>query len=144
VTSRGLKVLLITLGALVALVAAVGVAGYLWLRANRDRLVALGRGARTEGEAFGRGRTSSDCETESLARGDACEGLLCEAGAQIFLEACLRTAAEPPGYCDLVPSQHKIIESARFALSRCASAGRPGDKRCGRIVQAVQRHCHGN
>src|SRR3989442_11460396 len=132
----------------IGLVAFIGVvplalvaAGFFWFRANKDRLLQDGRKAMAEGESFSAAHTQAECITEGLTRNDACGGVLCEAGAGLFLDHCLASREPDPAACADVPRSNQLVSAAFWAQKRCAAVGRKGNQPCGRLMQHVLKHC---
>ena len=141
----GAKVLLVLAG-FVTLVVMGGLgAGYLWFRANADRLREMGAKTEQEAEAFGKGKTRSACLKQGLERFKASAGMIEEVRAKLFTTRCMKVAdaSAEPDFCKGVPPKDEIIASATWAIERCESLGMADSQPCTRWVQAIQEHCGG-
>lgn len=143
---RWLKVVLGVLAALLLLCLAGGLAGYLWLENNKERLKGVGERATTEGHDFGDGRDAEACVDEALQRLSARSGIVDQAEHKLFLKACLETAAREPEFCRDVPakgelSAQSILTNAGWAIGRCTAKGKAQDQDCTRLMQVVQEAC---
>ncbi len=132
---------LLAIGAVIVLLAVAAIAGLVWwLDANKERLKAQGDAAKSEAATFAAGRSQRDCVAEGLRRVSACDGLMCRALAEIFVEACLGAAEPTSGLCDGVPKTGEIMASVKWRLAQCAQ--RAGDaKQCSNLMGAVQDYC---
>jgi hypothetical protein len=138
----GVKVLLGVTGAAALLVAGTCGAGILWIQSNQEDLREQGLVALKEGGRFGSGKEAPACVEEGLARlSDSSFDVLSEARNKVWVEACLKTATLPAGFCDGVPPRDEILASASWAVTRCERAGRPGSQPCARLIGAVQERC---
>lgn len=140
--SKGLKVALILITSAILLCGAVTGGIVLWFRANADSLKADGDKAKAEGEAFGRANDADACVTEGLRR-IATAGFVAQAVNNIFVEHCLEVAQRRSDFCSDVPKKEDILSSATWAADQCAARNYEGDQPCARMMQAVQRACHG-
>jgi hypothetical protein len=139
--SKALKWTLLILGVLVLLCLA-GVGGFAWwLNANKETLKADGDKAKQEGEAFGRATDANGCVTEGLRRLSARSGIMAKALNNLFLEHCLDVAERPSQFCDGVPPNGQIIQSAAWAVQACQERGQGGNQDCGNMMQVVQKAC---
>ncbi len=141
--STGIKVAIGLVLLCVLACAGLVLGGKMWFEANKDDLLAMGERAEAEGEAFGMGAAQPGCVNEAMRRVDGCGELdpLCEAEVGIFIEACLQVASPTPGFCDGVPEESSIMDSATWRLATCQNLGRGGDEACGRILGSVQKYC---
>jgi len=139
---KGLKIALFILGVLILLGGGCVAAIAMWVQSNLPEIEKMGKVVTAEGEAFGAESDGTGCVTEALRRGDACDGIMCEAGASIFLRSCLDAATVAPEFCEGVPSTDSIIGSVRFRLAKCEEVGASNVDRCGRIVDSIQEYCH--
>lgn len=143
VVSKGVKILLLVLGLCFLGMIGVGVAGYLWVDANKDRIKEGVIEVGDEAKAFGEKTDQNGCMTEGRARGKACGafGPMCEAKVLMFLRVCLDYAKPVPGFCDGVPPESDIVGSATWALEQCGAADAVTNNRCSRLQQARQGYC---
>ncbi len=58
------KSILVVVGIGAVLIAVVGVGGYLWFQQKKEEIREMGREARAEGRAYGRGRSPEECIAE--------------------------------------------------------------------------------
>jgi hypothetical protein len=116
-------------------------AGYLWLQSNSEELREAGKAAVREGQAWGRGKTGADCVNEGLTRLASVSGVVAEATNKVFVEACLKVSHVDDAFCMGVPPRNEIMQSATWALERCAALGKADDPACTRLVGAIQERC---
>jgi len=57
------------------------------------------------------------------------------------MSSCLRTATTPDGYCDNVPKQTDLMQSARWQYAECDRRGWGVNERCARVISTLQEHC---
>lgn len=141
---RGLPwwgILLIVFGILVLLVG-LGVGGIVWwVASNKDRIVAEGKQSIAEGESFGASHDQNACVDETIRKGSACDGVMCEAQTKIFAKTCLTRAQKTPGFCDGVPPQGEIMKTSFWLIEECRRRGKPDNQRCSRLLQVVPEAC---
>jgi hypothetical protein len=141
--SKTIKIVLGIIAFVVVVSICLVVTGVLWFRSHSDQLRSDGEKAMREGEQFGGSHTQAECIAEASTRNASCGavGFVCEAGANLFLDKCLAQSPAEPATCDGVPQMSEIILSASWGQARCKEIGRPGSQSCGRLMQALQRHC---
>jgi hypothetical protein len=127
----------------VGLVVVVAVGGYLMFRKIAPDLRAVGQAVEGEATEFAKSHTAQECITEALARGTRDADFMGGVKAKVFLKSCLGKTARPPGFCDGVPRYGDIMPTVNWALSACASHGKPGDETCARTMQEVVEFCSG-
>lgn len=130
----------------VVIVGFIGVAVAVVMAARwvKSRGAELERGARAtveEAERFGRGKDADACVAEALTRVRACDGFICEAKTNAFLQTCLRVSNVPAAFCNGVPKPTEIMQTARWQLAECARRGARDDQRCARLIGALQTYC---
>ncbi len=142
--SKALKVILIVFGALIALWAAVVGGLFWWFSSNQEEFRRMAVEAQVEGQQFGSATTDQGCVDEGLRRAEACDGLICEVNTVVFLRICLESAKVAPVFCTAVPTKDldSIMETAMWRVSFCHAKGATDFKRCGRMLDAVQKYCH--
>jgi hypothetical protein len=136
------KILLAVLG-VGALLFAIGIGALIWwFSANKDRLVAIGKESSEQATAFAATHDQNECVDEGLRKTEACDGIMCEAGAKIFVEHCLPRATPSPHFCDGVPSAGEIMPTVRWIQSECEKRAHVQDpQKCSRLLQAVPPAC---
>ena len=136
------KSILVVLGIGAVVIVLLGVGGYLWFRQTREELLEMGREARAEGRAYGRGRSKDECAPEALRRIDRAEGIVEEVAQNVFLQSCLRAAKATPTFCNGVPPRSEVMQSVSWTTGYCARAGRSDDQACARLARSIQDYCH--
>lgn len=141
--SKGVKILLIVLGLCFGGMVGLGVAAYLWVDSNKGRFKDKIMEVAEEATAFAETTDQAGCMAEAEARGKACGafGLKCEMKAVMFLRICLEEAEPTPGFCDGVPPESDIIESAKWTLEQCGAADTVHNNRCSRLQKPRQGFC---
>jgi hypothetical protein len=142
-------VLLILFG-VVALVAGLGIAGFvLWLRANKDRLAAEGRATMAEGRAYAASHDQRGCLDEGLRRLDKCGARTlafgCEIDAHVFTDACILPARPTAGLCDGVPRKEDIGSFVSWSMRECIRRGHEPSavkQGCTHLMESVADACH--
>jgi hypothetical protein len=135
-----LKGTLIALGAIIVLVTAVGVGGYLWWQNNGEAMIASGRAAMQEGSRFGAGKDSWACADEAARRtkgggfNDAINGGL-------FVAHCLPVAKLAPGFCDGVPGPTDILASVSWQAQLNQKYGLTPPFETAALPQEIQKFC---
>lgn len=142
--SRTLKVILIVFGALIVLGAAAVGGLFWWFSSNQEEFRQMAVEAGIEGQQFGSATTDQGCVEEGLRRTEACDGLMCEVKAGVFLRVCLQSAKVAPVFCAAVPTKDldSIMETAMWRVGFCQAKGATDVDRCGRVLDAVQKYCH--
>lgn len=133
---RLLPLLLVGLGT----VAAIGIWGWTWLRANRAALLAQGKRIQAEAEEYGRTHDGRGCTDEAFSRLDACDGLMCKVGTGVFLRHCLLSAPLQSLDCADVPAKGEILQSVAWQLQRCEARQRSDDA-CGQLMRTYGEVC---
>ena len=135
-------ILLIVFGVL-SLIGVAVIGGIVWwISANKDRIVAEGREAMNEADAFAQTHDQNGCVDEGLRKAAMCGGLMCETNARVFASRCIREAESTPGFCDGVPEPTAVMQMSRWATAECKRRGKSGNQKCARLVQAVPDGCH--
>lgn len=132
----------IVLGVLLLLMVLGGIAAAFAVRWARENFAALRSEAAVidaDARRFAQGKDAEACVVEALRRADACDGVMCEAKARVFLSRCLVVTGVPPQLCAGIPSG--ITARARWQAEACAARGRANDPRCMQILGAVADHC---
>ena len=130
---------------LLGLVAVAGVV--YWVYQSKDRLVQsveqIGKDAK-DAKEFGAKTDNEGCLKETLARHKRDKSYTGQISTQGFLIVCLQASEPSPGFCDGVPEQNEIMESANWTLKKCSDAGMQNDQSCQRLFGAIQAYCHGS
>jgi len=140
--SKNAKIALWGCGSLLFVGIAIVVVVVVLVAANKDKIVEGGKQGIEEGEAFGKAHAQNDCVTEAVRRNAACSGVFCEAGVNIFVNACLNAAAPEAATCAGVPEPTEIFKAVAWEKDRCTEAGRKGSEPCRRLMQAVLTYCN--
>jgi hypothetical protein len=139
---RWLKVILIVVGSgLVLLGLGVGAVVW-WLQSHREELLASGKRAENEGQAFAQGKDSNGCLHEAVARLSTTSGISQEVTLRIFLTACLKAVPHEPALCVGVPEESEIMQTVAWRVQTCKDQGKAGDDACARLMAGVQSACH--
>jgi len=136
-----LRVILIIVLIFALLCAAGAVIGYRWWTNNKEHLLQQAKNAQGDGEAFGRGKEAVACVDESLRQLRDCDGLPCEIKVRLFLDGCMRSAANTHEYCASIPPRTEFLKRAQWALDECNRRNLGNDQRCGRVMQGVGAVC---
>jgi hypothetical protein len=138
-----LKILLILFGVGVLAVGVLVAAAVWWFSNNKDRLVAQGSAARTEGTAYAKDKTNDECVAESLHRTDACGSgeFICRATAGLFLDGCLHASAPSAGICRDVPLDSEIMKTVSWRAQVCQRLGHADVQACGQTLDQLQKFC---
>ena len=115
--------------------------GVWWVNANKDRLLAQGKTAETEGSTFGKDVAEPRCVDEALSRYMKDSGLTGTIRSSIWLDGCLKTSAFTDGFCDGVPADDEIAKSALWRNAECSKRGFTGSQ-CGNMLAPVQKYCY--
>ncbi len=142
-TKKVLVAVLIFLTVMVLGCVIFGIVSASWVQEWFGGLAEQGEQATAEARNFAATHDQDACVVEGLRRAEPCaEGeLMCEVTAGVFLQSCLDLATPVSGFCDAVPPQTEIMRSAQWAIETCNARGHAGSQRCGRLAQAIQRHC---
>jgi hypothetical protein len=127
---------------LLALIAVAGVV--YWVYQNKDRLVQSVEQMGKKAKEFGAKTDNNGCLKEALARHKRDKSYTGQISTQGFLIVCLHRSETSPGFCDGVPEQNEIMESANWTLKKCSDAGLQNDQSCQRLFGAIQAYCHGS
>jgi hypothetical protein len=90
---------------------------------------------------FAAGHTQLECVDETLVRQATCEGMTCEASAQMFLTTCLAHALPSPGFCEDVPSPLELLDATTWQHEACKRLGAAEPQRCQYLIAAVPQYC---
>ena len=118
--------------------------GVYWVYQNKDRLVQSVEQIGKEAKEFGAKTDNNGCLKEALARHKRDKSYTGQISTQGFLIVCLQASEPSPGFCDGVPEQNEIMESANWTLKKCSDAGLQNDQSCQRLFGAIQAYCHGS
>jgi hypothetical protein len=125
---------------LLGLIAVAGVV--YWVYQNKDRWVQSAEQIGKEAKEFGARTDNEGCLKESLARHKRDKSFTGQITAQGFMIVCLQASEPSPGFCDGVPEQSEIIESATWTMKKCSDTGMQNDQSCQRLFGAIQSYCH--
>jgi hypothetical protein len=121
----------------------VGVGGYFWFKKYGDSFMTSTKELAQQGFEFGRGRPPEDCVAESVRQVKDCApiNLKCTMKGQMFIQACLRSAAVPETFCQDVPARTSILDSISYRKEQCERLGQGSKDQCSQIMQGVQLFC---
>jgi len=142
--SKGAKVTLIVIAAVVVVFGGATVGITLWLRSQGglDGLADKAEHAMQDGREFARdGHVQDECLAGALAAHADCRGIRCAVSAQLWARGCLDVAPITEGLCDDVPGPLRILESAKWQLDKCEGLGHGSDRTCQQTVSVVQQYC---
>src|SRR5262245_23973505 len=125
---------------LLGLIAVAGVV--YWVYQNKDRWVQSAEQIGKEAKDFGARTDNEGCLKEALTRLKRDKSFTGQLSTQGFLIVCLQASEPSPGFCDGVPDQDEITESANWMLKKCSDAGMQNDQSCQGLISAVQSYCH--
>ena len=116
----------------------------LWFRRQVTQVREATPALQAEGREFGSGRAGGECVQKALGRRlERTDGGVAGAVAdRIFLTACLEASTPDRTFCRGVPGPMQIGETIEWRRTECANRGYT-DPACGRLLTAVQAHCHG-
>ena len=136
-----LRIILIIMLIGVLVVVAAGMIGYRWWTNNKEQLLQQAKNAQGEGEAFGSGKPVAVCIDEGLRQVQECGGLPCEIKVRLFLDGCMRSAANTREYCGTVPPRTEFLKRAQWSIDECGRRNLSTDQRCNRVMQGVGGVC---
>lgn len=138
---RWVKVtLVIVLILFIGITAAVVVAAR-WVKTKASALGEEMQAMRNEAVQFARDKDAEACLAESLRRVRSCSGILCEAKAKAFMNACIRNANVPPDLCASVPKLSDFTAAGQWQVEECARRGFATDRRCIGIIGEIPLYC---
>ena len=126
-----------SLGAFFLVVAGMG--AYWWTHQG-SAWFAQGKVAFEDGRALGHGGDNHLCLDRSLDRFGGCEGMGCEIGVVVFLNACLSEATPDAGFCEGIPTEIAVFDSISWRRQRCDAAGHGGEV-CEQLFGSIQGYC---
>jgi hypothetical protein len=138
VSRKSTLVLLISLGAIVAVTAVVG-GGSWWWQQNGDATIAEVRSAGAEGTRFAVGKDEQACVDEAVTRAKGA-GMVAPLKAQPFLTSCLRAARPVAGFCDGVPRPADVLKSVSWNAQRISDYGLSAFE-APFVLEPIQRFC---
>ena len=94
-----------------------------------------------DGEAFGKTVESDACIDKALEQDKSGSTFNAALSSQIFLQGCLKTSRETPGFCVGVPKMTQIIDGPKWQVQKCREHGAANDPICPQVFQKVQEHC---
>ena len=136
-----LRVLLAVIVVFGLLFAGAAVLGYRWWMNNKSQLLDAAKHAQSDGETFGRGKQATACIDEALRQVHECGGFQCELKSRLFLDGCMRAAADAHEFCASVPRQNEFLKHAQWTIEECGRRGMATDQRCNRVMQGVGAAC---
>jgi len=134
------KGLIISLVLLVIVIAAGLAAGIYWLSTHSGEFLAKNEQSMVDGQKFGKNTDNQGCLTETISRHKQSQGFSGALSTELFLQACLRSSQETPGFCDDVPRRTEFMKSAQWQKQRCLE-NNLHDSYCPQIFAQVQSYC---
>ena len=135
------KALLIVGIVVVLLVVGVIATGVFWWSRNKDALMAKGKAQVAEGRNAGLTTDNQGCVDQSLARYKADPGFTTTIATSLFMQACLDTSKDTPGFCDGVPVESEFIKSGQWRVEQCKRVDLSSDQYCQHLFAPVQKFC---
>lgn len=127
------------LASLLGLLLGIGACSY-WLRGTLDDVAQEKPAAESAGLEFGKGTDEYGCVKEAAARINQAQSIKGAALTGAFLEACLKTSAATPGFCDDVPKWDDRFKSGAWAVSVCDQFGQDS-RYCRKVMELIPRYC---
>jgi hypothetical protein len=122
-------------------IAGVGVLVW-WINANKDRIAGDAQKSMHDAREFATSHDQTACVDEGLRRGAQCDGIMCEANAQIFLKLCIQQAPKTAGFCESVPKPSEYMKTGTWIVDECRRRGQSNNQRCTRLLQGIPQGCH--
>lgn len=140
------KVILGIIGAIVLVVILVVVGAVLWWQKGGGKEMAKSaiesaQKSEKEGRDFGRNGDNEQCVAEALQRDKKDATMGGAIGTNLFLQGCLRTSKETPGFCTGVPKPTQIIDGPKWQIEQCRKRGAVNDQFCPQLMQKVEEYC---
>lgn len=136
---KGTKILFTVLAISVVVGGLIIFAAVRWFDAATENLEHDREIVSARAEAFGAVNDQQGCVDESKAVIADCSAFnpMCQGRAGYFMRRCLEFARVVPGFCDDVPSESSLFESAKWSAGRCATS----DSKCKTIAVGIQKFC---
>lgn len=131
-----LKYTLIGCGGLIVLVIIAVVGLGWWVARNGDRIKASAASVVAEGEKAGAGTDQNGCIEKAKAYGGG--GLRAAFNVNAYLEGCMRTARETPGFCASVPRPTELRRAIAYQNEQCRGST---NATCQSVIQAKMQYC---
>jgi hypothetical protein len=137
----GTRIVALVLGGTALLAAGGFVAASYWWQAQGPRIRAEGQAVIAEAGQFGASTDNDGCLQEALGRYDACDdGFACNVKNNIFFAHCLQASSHVAGFCDGLPTDDSIMDSATWRVAQCERYEREGSY-CGNFFGEMQKYC---
>lgn len=122
----------------------LAVAGAFWLKNRNEGLTRAMEVSITDGEEIGKTGDQWACVWAAYDRSKGCGMVapVCEMKVSMFLRHCLEHARPGTKFCDGVPQDHQVVDSAAWAYDNCTDLTGNQRERCSRVFQTVQSYCH--
>lgn len=133
------KIIFGGLAAFLLFLLSMGACSY-WMRQSLEEAEAVKPEAEADGASFGRGTDELGCVKEAVARSEQDQSIKGTAAASFFLDACLKTSAATPGFCDEVPKWNDRFNSKAWAAGVCNEFGR-SDTYCRKVLERIPPFC---
>jgi hypothetical protein len=141
--SKGLKIFA-GIGCGLVLIGAVGIVLFIiGLNVLESRLSESTRPFETEGREFGKRTGQQGCIDEGLRRAKSASFYEAGKGLEtyIFVDACLETSGQTPGFCDGVPS-YWSTKALEWKTAQCHKVGMDEQKTgCLHVFKAKHGRC---
>jgi hypothetical protein len=134
------KGLIVSVVVIVLLIAAGVTVGIYWLSSHSGEYLEKSKQSMIDGQRFGRGTDNHGCVTESISLYKENPGFSKAITTELFLQGCLHSSKETPGFCDDVPRPTEFMKSAQWQLKQCA-LNDLHDSYCGQLFAQVQTFC---
>jgi hypothetical protein len=141
-----LKIAAIGCGALMLLFFLIGMFGAIYFGRHKGELVTSTTNTMRDGIVAAKSTDEQGCVALAEARMKKGGMMTSAVSGTFFLESCLHSARETPGFCDNVPAPDEYAASAGWTRARCQSRSlNPADgTACNVSGQAIQRFCRQN
>jgi uncharacterized membrane protein YhaH (DUF805 family) len=132
-----------TVATVVAVLALVSGAAWLWWDQNSAELLAYGNAHREKGMAAGRGLDESGCVAMAATAldGEPATSLSAGIANSLELSACLETSRATPDFCDGIPPRTEIFATGQWIGAVCTQIGYGGNSSCNTMIQEIPRYC---
>jgi len=140
----------VILGIIVAIVLVVilAVAGvYLWWQKGGGKemgkeFIQNAEKSEKEGKDYGLSTDKEGCVSVAMARNKKDSSFSGALATKFFLQGCLKSSKETPGFCTTVPKPTQIIDSVNWQVDQCKKRGAANDQMCPQVMKTIQDYCY--
>ena len=119
------------------------VAVMVYINRNAERLMAKGEAVQADATQFGAKVAEPACVAEMSTRYKKSPGFMAAIEQGVWLQGCLQASTFSSGFCDGVPPESEIMQSANWRVERCGEIGLRGDSVCPSLFAEMQKYCYG-